>query len=175
MSQTKIVLVGGKNSEKTTFLIVFRGDPFPKDYVPSIFENFSMELKKGKKTYQLDIWDAPGQDEFDRLRPLSYQDVNILLLMFNFNDRETFLKLEQWMLEINYFGNDAKIILAGNNADSPVPNVVYKHEIIDFCKKNQINYYVAVDPFTQRGYEKIRQIIMDIADSNDKNNNFRIK
>ena len=41
-----------------------------------------------KQTVLLELWDTAGQEEFDRIRPLSYKDTHIFLLCFAVdNDR----------------------------------------------------------------------------------------
>ena len=47
-------------------------DEFPKDYVPTIFENYDAEVSLDGKKIRLGLWDTGGQDEYERLRPLSY-------------------------------------------------------------------------------------------------------
>lgn len=34
------------------------------------------------KTVELTLWDTAGQEEYDRLRPLSYPDANVILICF---------------------------------------------------------------------------------------------
>ena len=74
----KLVVVGDGAVGKTSLLTVLKGEDFPERYVPTIFENYTQDVKYNDKTYSLHIWDTPGQDEFDRLRPLSYQDAKCI-------------------------------------------------------------------------------------------------
>lgn len=39
------------------------------------------------KSIELALWDTAGQEDFDRLRPLSYNDTDVILVVFACNHR----------------------------------------------------------------------------------------
>lgn len=53
-------------------------------YVPTVFENYITQTIHGPtgKTVELALWDTAGQEEYDRLRPLSYPETDLLLICF---------------------------------------------------------------------------------------------
>lgn len=53
-------------------------------YVPTVFENYitHVEHKQSGKTVELALWDTAGQEEYDRLRPLSYPETDLLFVCF---------------------------------------------------------------------------------------------
>ena len=42
------------------------------EYVPTVFDNYVVNLTAGEETIELGLWDTAGQEEYDRLRPLRY-------------------------------------------------------------------------------------------------------
>lgn len=53
-------------------------------YVPTVFENYithTLHAATGK-TVELALWDTAGQEEYDRLRPLSYPETDLLFVCF---------------------------------------------------------------------------------------------
>ena len=56
----------------------------PKKYVPTVFENYITHKPHNPtgKLVELALWDTAGQEEYDRLRPLSYPETDLLLVCF---------------------------------------------------------------------------------------------
>ena len=114
----RLVSVGDGAVGKTCLLLVFKGDPFPEDYEPTIFESHHEMRKYQGKTYTLHLWDTAGQEEYDRLRPMSYSKCDVVLVCFALNDRESFKNVtEKWFVEIQEFAPKAAIVLVGTKAD----------------------------------------------------------
>ncbi|KAJ3488532.1 hypothetical protein NLG97_g6188 [Lecanicillium saksenae] len=57
---------------KTSLLNVFTRGYFPTVYEPTVFENYVHDIFVDSVHIELSLWDTAGQEEFDRLRSLSY-------------------------------------------------------------------------------------------------------
>jgi len=55
----------------------------PQVYVPTVFENYVTVVELFHKVIELALWDTAGQEEYDRLRPLSYPESNVILIVFS--------------------------------------------------------------------------------------------
>lgn len=55
---------------------------FPERYIPTVFENYVPLVRFEGKLIELALWDTAGQEEYDRLRPLSYPETDIILIGF---------------------------------------------------------------------------------------------
>ena len=51
-------------------------------YIPTVFENYQTMVTYENKVIELALWDTAGQEDYDRLRPLSYPESNVLLIIF---------------------------------------------------------------------------------------------
>lgn len=103
--KTKLVCVGDGGVGKTCLLMVYSGKPFPtvshfahadssrtrpsdcsllvlQDYRPTVFENYVCNKQVEGKLVELALWDTAGQEEYDRLRPLSYPDSHVVFICF---------------------------------------------------------------------------------------------
>ena len=66
------MVVGDGGVGKTCILSVYANDEFPKEYVPTIRENFRMNVLIGDAMRELELYDTAGQEDYAKLRPLCY-------------------------------------------------------------------------------------------------------
>ncbi|KAK3522113.1 hypothetical protein QTP70_025258 [Hemibagrus guttatus] len=116
--QVKIVIVGDGGCGKTSLLMVYAKGDFPETYAPSVFEKYMTTVKHGGKEIQLNLYDTAGQDDYDRLRPLSYQDANLILVCYDVTNPTSYNNvLIKWYPEVNHFCRDVPLILIGCKTD----------------------------------------------------------
>jgi hypothetical protein len=48
-----------------------------------VFENYVTQVEFESKIVEIALWDTAGQEEYDRLRPLSYPESNVILIVFS--------------------------------------------------------------------------------------------
>ncbi|KAJ3028906.1 UNVERIFIED_CONTAM: hypothetical protein HDU68_000603 [Siphonaria sp. JEL0065] len=114
----KLVIVGDGYCGKTALLMVQAGLAFPTSYHPTIFENFITSISVNGKLIDLSLWDTAGQEDYDRLRPLSYPCSDVVIITYAVNNRESFWSLaDKWKPEINHFLPEVPKILVGLKKD----------------------------------------------------------
>ncbi|VDQ06738.1 unnamed protein product [Trichobilharzia regenti] len=114
----KLVIVGDGACGKTCLLIVFSKDQFPEVYVPTVFENYVADIEVDNKQVELALWDTAGQEDYDRLRPLSYPDTDVILMCFSIDTPDSLENIpEKWTPEVRHFCSNVPIILVGNKKD----------------------------------------------------------
>ncbi|KAJ3045257.1 GTP-binding protein Rho1 [Rhizophlyctis rosea] len=114
----KLVIVGDGASGKTSLLMVFKKDEFPHEYVPTVFENYVKDVMVDGRHVELALWDTAGQEEYDRIRPLSYPDSHVILVCFAIDNPDSLDNVEhKWISELNHFCRGTPILLVGCKKD----------------------------------------------------------
>lgn len=114
----KLVIVGDGACGKTCLLIVFSKGTFPEVYVPTVFENYVSDVEVDGRRVELALWDTAGQEDYDRLRPLSYPDSNVILICFAIDSPDSLDNVqEKWISEVLHFCQGIPIILVGCKYD----------------------------------------------------------
>jgi len=121
MSETirrKLVIVGDGACGKTCLLIVFSKGTFPEVYVPTVFENYVATVQVDGRTVELALWDTAGQEDYDRLRPLSYPDSHVILICFAIDLPDSLDNVqEKWISEVMHFCPRLPILLIALKKD----------------------------------------------------------
>lgn len=74
---------------------------FPSEYVPTVFDNYAVTVMIGDDPYTLGLFDTAGQEDYDRLRPLSYPQTDVFLVCFSVTSPASFENVrEKWFPEV---------------------------------------------------------------------------
>ncbi|KAK9703533.1 GTP-binding protein Rho1 [Basidiobolus ranarum] len=114
----KLVIVGDGACGKTCLLMVYAKNEFPATYAPTVFENYVARVQVSRKVIDLSLWDTAGQEEYDRLRPLSYPETHVVLLAFGIDNPISLSNIaERWHPEIEHFLKNVPFFLIGCKQD----------------------------------------------------------
>merc|ERR1719316_2479135 len=70
------------------------------------------------KPINLGLWDTAGQEDYDRLRPLSYPQTDVFLVAFSLISRASFENVKQkWWPELKHHCPGVPTILVGTKLD----------------------------------------------------------
>ena len=100
MFHIKLVIVGDGDVGKTKLLMRKCRGVFTEDYTPTVFDTFAQTVSQDGIEYALTYHDTAGQENYDRIRPLSYPNTDVFILAFAINNRISFANVKDWFQEI---------------------------------------------------------------------------
>lgn len=118
MQTVKCVTVGDGAVGKTCMLISYTTGHFPEEYIPTVFDNYTANVMVEGQPISLGLWDTAGQEDYDRLRPLSYPATDVFLVCFSVDSKTSLDNVEnKWLTEIQKFCPDTAFVLVGTKCD----------------------------------------------------------
>ena len=107
---------------KTCLLISYTtGRLIRSDWISSSWMtdvNYSANVMVDGKPFNLDLWDTAGQEDYDRLRPLSYPQTDVFLICYSVVNPSSFENVRiKWYQEVRHHCPDKPIILVGTKLD----------------------------------------------------------
>jgi len=132
MQRIKCVAVGDTGVGKTSLLQTYASNVFPDNYVPTVFSNSAKYVTIDSKPVILNLWDTAGQEEYERLRPLSYPGADVFLFCFSILNFESLVAIiSKWLPEVRKYMPDTPFILVACKCD------LHNNEVIT-CLNEQI-------------------------------------
>ncbi|KZP29776.1 RhoA protein [Athelia psychrophila] len=114
----KAVTVGDKVVGKTSLIIVCSRDWFPEEMVYIPRQTPTKEIEVDGLTIEMALWDTQGDGHYDRLRPLSYPQSDVILICFAIDCPTSFSNVtEKWTEEVGQFCPRTPFLLVGCKQD----------------------------------------------------------
>jgi len=114
----KLVVVGDGAVGKTSLCNVFTRGTFIQVYEPTVFENYVHDIQVDDTIIELSLWDTAGQEDFDRLRSLSYAETHVVMMCFSVDNPTSLENIEaKWVDEILEYCPGVKLVLVALKCD----------------------------------------------------------
>ena len=137
----KVIFIGDSNTGKSSLSYRIFHDSFDPTYIATIGVDFIIKyIKISGKIIKLQIWDCAGADRFRSIIKAYYKCINIILLVYDVTNLNSFKNIKKWMKDIEDFINEkVYIVLIGNKCDS-LDRVITEEEGINLAKEYKIDF-----------------------------------
>ena len=115
----KLIFLGDQSVGKSCILNRFLNDTFIEDYQATIGLDFqSKNVQIDNQDIHLLLYDTAGQEKFRSLIPMYTRDANIILLVYDISNRDSFTNLSQWLKDLTNVNMEEVILcIVGNKID----------------------------------------------------------
>ena len=138
----KLIFLGDQGVGKSCILNRFLNDTFTEDYQATIGLDFqSKNVQIENKDVHLLLYDTAGQEKFRSLIPMYTRDANIILLVYDISNRDTFNHLPDWIRDLTNVNMDEVIFaIVANKVDLNVQRAVTAEEGQKFAEERKFIY-----------------------------------
>ncbi|NXO84688.1 RHOQ protein, partial [Sitta europaea] len=92
----------------------YANDAFPEEYVPTVFDHYAASFTVDTSG----AWSDKAEEDYDRLRPLSYPMTDVFLICFSVVNPASFQNVkEEWVPELKEYAPNVPFLLVGTQID----------------------------------------------------------
>ncbi|QEE15308.1 GTP-binding protein [Promethearchaeum syntrophicum] len=126
----KIIEIGDTAVGKTAIKVRFTDNYFKKDLKTTLGVDFgTKEIKTSylstdllfsgtyRFTARMNVWDAAGQDQYDKIRGIYFKDAKGALICYDINNALSFKHLDKWVADLEENLGKVPVLLVGNKSD----------------------------------------------------------
>ena len=141
----KLVILGEGRVGKTSILLQYFKKTFNEGQVSTVNPAFyEKTVNSNGKSVQLKFWDPAGQEQFNAISALYYQNAVGALIVYDVSIFETFNKVKEWVKTLQEaVGRDIVFVIAGNKFDLSNKEELSKRssEIDSYCAKENCKHF----------------------------------
>ena len=159
LMKLKLIVVGNQGTGKSCILNRFVNETFEENYQATIGLDFqSKNVTIHDQDVRLILYDTAGQEKFRSLIPMYIREAQIILLIYDITDRESFDSMPKWIQEVLQVKNsEAVFVLIGNKIDLEDKRQISFEEGKKFAEEN--NYiFQEVSAKTGDNFEKLFEV-----------------
>ncbi|KAJ8382663.1 hypothetical protein SKAU_G00034410 [Synaphobranchus kaupii] len=114
----KCVLVGDTAVGKTALLVRFTSETFPDCYKPTVYDNLGVDVFMDGVQISLGLWDTAGSESFRQIRPMSYQQADVVLICYSVANPASLASVRRhWIGEVKEHLPGAPVLVVAMQTD----------------------------------------------------------
>lgn len=141
----KFVILGEGRVGKTSILSKYFAKKFDEGQKSTVNPAFYEKTQKYQgKDVQLKFWDTAGQEQFNAINTMYYQNAVGALLVYDVTISETFEKVKSWVRTLQEaVGKDIIFVIAGNKFDLSDKQMINKNDeqVNEYCGQEKCKHF----------------------------------
>jgi len=176
LKTVKCVVVGDGAVGKTCLLMSYTQKMFPREYIPTIFDNYSSNVDYNGNHIRLDLYDTAGQEDYDRLRVICYSNTDVFLVCYSVVSTASLDNIKsKWISEIRQHCPNAPVVLVGlkmDLRDDEQKKIEMNASGYEYCSEKAIQEiaeeidaatYIECSALKSKGVNKAFRTAIDVA------------
>jgi Ras-related protein Rab-6A len=155
----KLIVVGNQGTGKSCILNRFVNETFEENYQATIGLDFqSKNITIHDQDVRLIIYDTAGQEKFRSLIPMYIREAQIILLVYDISDKDSFDAMPNWIQEVKEVLNKEVVFaLIGNKMDLESQRKISYEEGKKLAEKNNF-VFQEVSAKTGKNFENLFEV-----------------
>ena len=141
----KLVILGEGRVGKTSILTRYFNKKFNEGEKSTVNPSFYEKKQTyNGKNYDLKFWDTAGQEQFNAINNMYYQNAVGALLVYDVTIPETFEKVKSWVNTLQeVVGKDIVFVIAGNKFDlsKKADLEANKAQVDSYCQQEKCQHF----------------------------------
>eukprot|EP00742_Colponemidia_sp_Colp-10_P002082 GILJ01002223.1.p1 GENE.GILJ01002223.1~~GILJ01002223.1.p1 ORF type:complete len:185 (+),score=27.35 GILJ01002223.1:49-603(+) len=143
----KVVVAGEPTVGKTALIQSFNsnGQNFPKNYTMTTGIDFSVKaipIPDTKTSVELHLFDCGGQSIFQSLTQSAYDKVNMIMLVYDITNADSFRALEKWLNDVRGTRREPLFgVLVANKTDMQEDSAVPSEQGQEFAQTHGLEFF----------------------------------
>lgn len=127
------------------------------------------------------LFDTAGQEDYDRLRPLSYANSNVFVVCFSIGSRTSFENVrDKWAPELRKHAPQTPILLVGTQSDrrsaGNQSNLISESDALSLAKSIKASGYIECSAKSRDGVKAVfSEAVLVALDPDRAKKNFKKK
>jgi small GTP-binding protein len=118
MKHIKMVIVGDGAIGKTCLLISYTTNAFPGEYIPTVFDNYTVNVMYENQQINLQLWDTAGQEDYAQMLSVSYPGTDAFVICFSLVHPTSLQNIPtKWVPDLRKHAPHAPFVLVGTKTD----------------------------------------------------------
>lgn len=163
--EQKVILCGEYGVGKSSLFRRFATNTFitATDRASTLgLDHFEKAYKSNNKDVKLQLWDTGGMERVASITSSYYKFAEAAILVFSFDNPDSFNILSQHLLDVVTYAENAKIFLCGNKIDLTNSICITDADIEAFCEQCH-NLISSIYKTSCKTGEGIEEMFADIA------------